>query len=391
MLVGFIIFLFTYTFRVKKDMKLIADFTSPSTYAPTGIVGAALLFVGIHFFTLASESLDRISILKEYGTASARLEANTERILLILAIAVGLLALLSAVHFVLCALIENGISFGRANFGLVTVAFLSLYAIYLYFDNSAPVNNPDKILNELAYLFAAVFFLYETRLSIGRERWRGYIAFGFIAALISAYSSIPSLIYYFANGGEISRSIYEMILSSAIFIFASARILLTAELIEDTESEFAMIFKAASEERSAEITPPEPTPAEPEAIESPDEALDENQLTIDDVCESDSEKDDVPSEDTPDSLPTEEAAINSEEASFDNGQFSPIANDTPSGEISNEAEARDEAPSDDGIEATVPTARENNESAEPTLTEAKDEAKNTEEQSANTDSASDNK
>lgn len=292
-LVGAAVLLFTYIFAARRGMKLIPDFTSPATYAPTGVVGAALLFVGIHFFSSAAGSLDRIRELRTYNTASAQSLIATERILLILSVVVGVLALLSAVHFALCALIEQSVSFGRADFGIVTVAFLAVYAIYLYFDNALPINAPAKILNQIAFLFAAVFFLYETRLSIGRERWRAYIAFGFIAALITAYSSIPSLIYFFARGTEVAGSIYEMILGAALFLFISSRILLTGELIEDTVSPFAEAFDAASEARSAEIAPKAEELSE-EDEES--ETVDENQLTIDDALSSEDEGE-VPSED----------------------------------------------------------------------------------------------
>ena len=278
--IGASLLLFTYLFTAKKGLKLIPDFTSPATYAPTGIVGAALLFTGIHFFSKAGESADRISELKYYGSLSAESLIATERILLVLSVVVGILALLSSIHFVLCALIEKSVSFGRADFGIVTVAFLAVYAILLYFDNAQPINAPGKILLEISLLFAAVFFLFETRLSIGREKWRAYIAFGFIAALIAAYSSIPSLIYFFAEGVEIAGSIYEMILLAAIFIFISARILLTGDLIEDTVSPIATVFKAASEARSEEITPKKEE-IETEEIET--ETVDENQLTIDDA------------------------------------------------------------------------------------------------------------
>ena len=125
------------------------------------------------------------------------------------------------------------------------------------------------------------------RLSIGRVKWRSYIAFGFIAALLSAYSSIPALIYYFAESVEISVSIYEMMLSLALFIFITSRIILTCELIEDVESPFARIFAEASDSRTASIKPL----VTEDLREEPDtEAIDENQITIDDVCATEEEK-----------------------------------------------------------------------------------------------------
>ena len=362
-LVGAAILLFTYIFTARRGMKLIPDFTSPSTYAPTGIVGAALLFVGIHFFAAAGDSAEKISDLKAYGSLSSQSLIATERILLILSIAVGVLALLSAVHFALCVLIERSVCFGRADFGIVTVAFLAVYAIYLYFENDLPINSPGKILNQLAFLFAAVFFLYETRLSIGREKWRAYIAFGFIAALISAYSSIPSLIYYFARGTEVAGSIYEMVLGAAFFLFISSRILLTGELIEDMVSPFAEAFMAASEARSAEIAP---KAEETDHEETEVETVDENQLTIDDALSSDDTEEE-----------TEEGQI-SLEIALAVGSDGEIAAEIEEIADAAEPEKENESPESETAPKSDAAASE-------------EETKNTEEESTDESGASDNK
>ena len=362
-LVGAAILLFTYIFTARRGMKLIPDFTSPSTYAPTGIVGAALLFVGIHFFAAAGDSAEKISDLKAYGSLSSQSLIATERILLILSIAVGTLALLSAVHFALCVLIERSVCFGRADFGIVTVAFLAVYAIYLYFENDLPINSPGKMLNQIAFLFAAVFFLYETRLSIGREKWRAYIAFGFIAALISAYSSIPSLIYYFARGAEVAGSIYEMVLGAALFLFISSRILLTGELIEDTVSPFAEAFMAALEARSEEIAP---KAEEPEQEEAEVETVDENQLTIDDALSLDDTAEE-----------TEEGQI-SLEIALAVGSDGEIAAEIEEIADAAEPEKENESPESETAPKSDAAASE-------------EETKNTEEESTDESGASDNK
>ena len=179
----------------------------------------------------------------------------------------------------------------RAYLGICTVAFLSLFAIYVYFVDELPINSPGKILEQMVYLFAAVFFLYETRLSMGREKWRPYIAFGFISALIAAYSSIPSLIYYFATDFRISGSIYEMALTVTLFFFILSRILLAGSLIQDKESAIAMIFKSASEARTEEISPKPAEEAEDLTPEETNEesANDENQISIDDFFPAESE------------------------------------------------------------------------------------------------------
>ena len=344
--IGMSILFLTYILTARRDLKMIPDFTSPATYAPTGIIAAALVFVGISFFSKAAEQADII-----FNRTTQAL--GSEWLVLLLAVIVGILALVSVVHFALCALIEKGTDFRRGDFGIVTVAFLALYSIYLYFDSSLPLNSPAKNLDQMVYLFAAVFFLYETRLSIGREKWRGYLAFGFIAALLSAYSSIPALIYYFIEGAEVSIGIYEMILSAAIFIFVTSRIFLTGELIEDVESPFAKIFSEASNLRTATI---KPLVTESEAEEPTAEAIDENQITIDDVCIDEAEKSDSADEAA---TPTKEDA--NESAKEDSTSVSEEKNE----EIVS-VEAKEAATADD---TTADTADEkDSESAEASAT-----------------------
>ena len=50
MTVALSLFLFTYIFAARKDIRLIPDFSSARTYVPTGLVSAALVFVAISLF-----------------------------------------------------------------------------------------------------------------------------------------------------------------------------------------------------------------------------------------------------------------------------------------------------------------------------------------------------
>ena len=99
-----------------------------------------------------------------------------------------------------------------------------------------PVNATNKLTDQLAYLFCALFFLYEARISLGRDKWRAYGSFGLIAALFTAYSSIPALITYLINGEIISNSIEENILTLTLFIFITARLISLTTLKEKSES-----------------------------------------------------------------------------------------------------------------------------------------------------------
>ena len=208
------VLLFTYVFFADR-ISATLSFSSPLTYLPSGIVGAALIFL-------------TVLLLKE------KLPLNNSPRLLILGCV--LFALLAVGHFFLNALFTEARVELRAYFSLFTVIFLSLYATYLYFEKSLPVNATNKLADQLAYLFSSIFFLYEARISLGRDKWRAYGAFGLIAALFTAYSSIPSLITYLINGEIISNSIEENILTFTLFIFITARLILLATVKEKSGS-----------------------------------------------------------------------------------------------------------------------------------------------------------
>lgn len=293
------LFLLSFIFTASKDMRFIPSFSSAATYVPTGITVGALLFFAVDLFR-------RLGIIFEgYGIEIGDLPYEFSLLLTPLNILIligAIFAILSAVHFALTALVEAPTSAARANFGLTTVIFLAISAVIIYFDTSRPINVPGKVLDEITLLFAAVFFLYETRLSIGREKWREYIGFGFVAALLTAYSSIPNLIFYFVKSdfklGEslvISDGIYLCALIFALFIFITARILMTGELIEDKKSPAvsSIIEIAAMREEALAPVPQKIEAEEDEPTEEQQSDVDtQNQITIEDITDT---PDDIPS------------------------------------------------------------------------------------------------
>ena len=291
-----VVFFFTYVFTARRDMKMIPDFTSAATYVPTGVVTVALAFLIASLIDRAIYINNFIKILSEIGTNTALSQIPSQRVLMIIILATAFFAALSIVHFVLTALIEKRSSTKRASYGIFTVVFLALYAIYVYFTTDLPINAPNKLLDQMAFLLASVFFLYETRLSLGREKWRAYIAFGFIAAFVGIYSSLPSTILYFARGVAVSNSIYESAVSLTVSGFIISRILLTGELIEDRESTTVLSLIQFANARDAVINPANEAS---EVIEISGETLtetatdtsdDTNQITIEDVVEAYSEE-----------------------------------------------------------------------------------------------------
>ena len=201
----FSLFFLTYIIIKKRSVSLIADFTSPDNFIPTGIVGVALVFIAVFFAISGMDALANATSMQNSLNPYLSGDAKKFYIKSIFFFIVGIAALASILHFILMITLDEKTNTARAKLGIATALFLSLYAAYLYFDETLPLNSPNKTTDQLAYLFSSLFFLYETRISIGREKWKGYVAFGLIAASLTAYSSIPTLIVYATKGILISN------------------------------------------------------------------------------------------------------------------------------------------------------------------------------------------
>ena len=253
------LFFITYMWLGKKSIKLIPSFASPANYVPAGLVAVSIAMLGAHLLSIAFSI--GVKAMSVYGQ--------------VISLATPILAFGAAVYFVLASILIARRSIRRSDFGIVTLAFICLYVAYIYFDTSLPINAPTKLTDEIAYLGIAMFFIGETRLSLGRESWRRYISFAFIGALVSAYSAIPNLIYYFAREESVSLSIYESLLTLAFFAFITSKIFLTPMLIKDERSGVVESIIAVAAARAEAL---EPAPTEEPAEEITE--ADENQITI---------------------------------------------------------------------------------------------------------------
>ena len=223
-----------YLFLGKKNEDLIAKTDNAASYIPAGVVSTALLFMGVNLLGSLSEL--------------------PSGILTTLAIIAAILAFLSVGSFFFTIFIEKRDDQNKATFSLFIIAFLAVYSCYLYFNKiNHPTNSPSKVLDQMAYLFSAAFFLYETRIALGRAKWRGYVSFGLIATLLCFYSSIPSLIVYAVNGYTVSDSLIESVLTLCLAIFIGSKVLQTRNLTPNTECDMAKSIAALAMMREEEM------------------------------------------------------------------------------------------------------------------------------------------
>ena len=255
--VGAIVLYLTRFVSYKGERELRASFSNPITYLPAGAVSVALCFF----------ATDRIT-----SAAGYRSDVFPERIELLWSLALSILAILSVGYFFLNCLTATAKSRNRAWLGMAASLFFAVYPMYLHFDARLAINAPTKLVDEMAYLFTALFFLYETRISLGRDKWRSYVTFGLIAAHLTAFSSIPSLMLYFTKGYTVSASLYESVLTLTLFFFILARLILCELLKPNKRSPVAELIDERDSERRAAEKAKQLTANETEEI-TDDEAL----------------------------------------------------------------------------------------------------------------------
>lgn len=263
--------MFSYLF-VASRINLRANFSTSATYVPTGILAVASAFLGARVFTYVSDSTygmfftfrsrTLIGMLRELLTA--------KNITSLIGLIVCALAFVSIAHHFFNAFVTESKDVTRAYFTIASIAFLALYSVLIYLDSSIAINEAAKALRQTAFLLSAAFFLYEARISLGREMWRIYTAFGLAAASLTAYTSIPAIIVYFAQHTVLSTpskssllyikqevfalaSIEEYVLLLALFIFIVARLCLTALITEEKKNELVGAIIEAAREREAEV------------------------------------------------------------------------------------------------------------------------------------------
>lgn len=220
----------SYLFVADKRKKYVATYSDSATFISSSLVALSLIFVTFELFADLLKPLN--------STKTAILATNFICIVL---------AVFAALAFVLTAIISSRRSATRATYQILAVLFLSVYAAYIYFTNPYPINNLVSITDMMAYLLAAVFFLFEVRISLGRDLWHFYTSFGIITAAVCFYSSVPTIIDYFMNGRVVSSSIAQAILAFAIFIFVSLRLVRSLYLFEDTEAKTVSAIRQAED------------------------------------------------------------------------------------------------------------------------------------------------
>lgn len=224
------VFGLSYVVNKETDSGLVPRFSGAYSYIPGAIVAISLLYFAISLFTSPDAPKAASGPASGLGTALITLAP--------------ILALVSIIYFVLNVTATERTSTPRALAALAVALFLALYSVTLFLTDSRLINAESRILDQMSFILAAVFFLFEARLSLGRDFWRGYAAFGMAAAALTAYASIPSIIVYFLRGGTLSLSLYGAVLIFALFIYIIAHVCAMMNLQSDKECALASAINA---------------------------------------------------------------------------------------------------------------------------------------------------
>lgn len=240
---------------ISAGANLRPNFTSPLSYIPTGIISIALLFVGVRILSNCDFLEIKRAILELIRSTDAQSIPGAIFALLgvCLPVFLAILVVGAIAHLFFCGYFTSEQSVLRGYLALATVIFLAVYAVYLHIREGVQINAPNKITDQTAYLFSALFFLFEARISLGRQKWNLYAAFGLAASALCLYSAIPALITYFVKGALVSASLEENLVTLSLFIFITTRLAVVAMLPENKENKGIAVLRTAAEERRREI------------------------------------------------------------------------------------------------------------------------------------------
>lgn len=258
-----VLLLMTYAIPHRKDKGAPIDTLSPAAYIPAGIAAAALPFLARHLITVTEQK-------------------NVALTVKVSALLAAVLALPAAVFFLLTVLLDKKESRLRAELGMLSALCLAAYAAYLYFNTDLPINAPSKLTEQCTYLAAAIFLLYETRISLGREYRPLYVSFAFVTAHLTAYTSLPALLLYFLRGTAPTESLPALVLTFALFLLLLARLILTGKRDEAASTPLTEVLIADAMRTEAALRDKPPLPFDQAKAEedAPQESTEQSVPTL---------------------------------------------------------------------------------------------------------------
>jgi len=141
----------------------------------------------------------------------------------------NLISLLSAApasaYFFIIALKAEPYKVQTSVFGMFIVAWSGAQLISEYFDVTSPINNPLRIMHQLAYITLMIFFLYETGYSANIKKPKFYAMGGYLALLFVFTSCLPIMILNISKIKIINTDTFSYIVEFCLAFFVLIRML----------------------------------------------------------------------------------------------------------------------------------------------------------------------
>lgn len=143
-----------------------------------------------------------------------------------------ILAVVSVVYFML-GITSQKVGYTVKSLLCFCVIFWAMLSLLgLYFDTTLTINNPSKLAEQLALVSVMLYFLYECRFFIDKQRPAIYLAIGFISSVMLGVSVLPNIISAFFLGIDVTTGFYTQIAELGIFVYVLFR---TASNIKNIE------------------------------------------------------------------------------------------------------------------------------------------------------------
>ncbi len=107
---------------------------------------------------------------------------------------------------------------------LSPIAWCAVCLIRVYFDNSALQVSPNKIMSELAFMVAMIYFLSEARTQLGTVNHKVYLVTASIAPVLLTTSAIPNILFAKELSISVSDSSMRYAICAVFALFIWARL-----------------------------------------------------------------------------------------------------------------------------------------------------------------------
>ncbi len=131
-------------------------------------------------------------------------------------------AVFAALYFLSMFINKDGIKKFRTLFGFFVPIWGTLSLAVIYFDSYVAINDPNKIIEQMAFVSVMLFFLYECRVLLETERPRAHLFTGFTAMFFTLTASLPGIVAFSLGAIDGKYVMYDVIFA-AIFIYTCVR------------------------------------------------------------------------------------------------------------------------------------------------------------------------